>query len=129
MSQIALLLLVLGSVPPEAGEAQRAINRRAATLCERGTSWFSRDKGCHFVISAVGASGMYTVARQVGIRALPAAAGAAAVMGAIGFTREVLQPRNPDNLVTRRFLSRRDLAWNTAGIALGILLTAAWHRR
>jgi hypothetical protein len=84
------------------------LNTVAAGLCERGQDWFSRDKGCHFVVSATGSSGFLTLGRQAGVRPWPAMAVAAGVMGGIGVIREIVYLRDP-NLVTHRFLSRRDL--------------------
>lgn len=91
-------------------------------------SWFSRDKLYHFTISAVGAGGLYAGGRIAGLKRWQAVLVSAGVMGAVGVLREIAQP-DPDDLLTRRKLSRKDLWWDAAGIVVGISVTDAVFRR
>lgn len=94
----------------------------------RQTSWFSRDKGLHFAISAAGAAGVYALGREWGLGRWAGVAVSAGLVGAVGVLREIAQPV-PGDMLTRRFFSRRDLVWDAAGIAVGIAVTDRLLRR
>jgi hypothetical protein len=98
-------------------------------FCPRGPGWFSRDKACHFVVSGVGAGGLYALGRYLGAPPLPAAIGAALVMGSVGLLRETVAAHDPDQLLTRQNFSRRDMVWNGAGIVVGLAVTDLWLSR
>jgi uncharacterized protein YfiM (DUF2279 family) len=84
-----------------------------------GQTWFSRDKAYHFGISAAGAAGFYWAGRKLGLSRGWAVLGSAALMGGIGVLREIGN-RDRDNLLTRDHISRKDLVWDAAGVAVGI---------
>lgn len=122
-----MLVLVLLSSTSVAGQTRSQPPR--LSMAEQDTSayaqrqsWFSRDKGLHFGISAVGAGGVYGVSRELGLSRWASAAASVFVMGTIGMAREVVDPHD-SNYLTRRFLSRRDLVWDAAGIVVGISVT------
>lgn len=118
---LALVLLVAALHP---GPAAAASTLAADTLSryEMRQAWLSRDKAYHFAISAAGSAGVYALARELGLGRRAAAVTSVLVVGAVGVMREVVGP-DPDNRLTRRFFSRRDLVWDGAGIVVGISLT------
>lgn len=125
-----LILLVLllavpakaeGQIMPRPFQPSAAVDDSSAYAQRRG--WFSRDKGLHFGISAVGAGGIYALSRQLGMGRWTSAAASALVVGTVGVLREVLDVDDQENYLSKRFLSRRDLAWDAAGIVVGISAT------
>jgi uncharacterized protein YfiM (DUF2279 family) len=82
-------------------------------------SWLSRDKAYHLAGSAIGAAGLYALGRELGLGRLPSALGASLVVGTIGVLRETYDADDP-RLLNRNAFSRKDMAWNFAGIAIGI---------
>ena len=84
-----------------------------------GDGWFGVDKVKHFVVSAVAQSMTHAVLQYAGARHSAALAGSLAVGAALGVARE-----RHDARVKGRF-SRRDLAWDAAGLAGTSLLL--WH--
>ncbi len=128
---VALLIgLVLGRVEARAQSAEEVDTR---SVYERRQAWFSRDKAFHFTLSAAGAATLYVLGRELGLDRWPAAIGATVVVGTAGFLREALAVHDSDGLFTREHFSRRDMAWNGAGIVVGItvsdrLLRRRWER-
>lgn len=115
---VALLALTLAvPVHGQAADAPSEYQRRQA--------WFSRDKLLHFGISAVGTGGVYAGGRGLGLSRRQAALASVVVVGAAGVWREVGTTDGSDPL-TRRKLSRRDLVWDGAGIALGLAVADRW---
>lgn len=58
----------------------------------RQTSWFSRDKGLHFAISAGGAAGVYALGREWGLGRWAGVAVSAGLVGAVGVLRKSRSP-------------------------------------
>ncbi|MEW5926870.1 MAG: hypothetical protein AB1941_05270 [Gemmatimonadota bacterium] len=114
---LALLALALAA-PLRAQDA-------GASEYERRQAWFSRDKTYHFGISAAGAGALYAGARRLGLSRRQAALASTLAVGAAGVWREVGTTDRADPL-TRRKLSRRDLVWDGAGIALGLAVADRW---
>jgi uncharacterized protein YfiM (DUF2279 family) len=91
-----------------------------AYLMQHG--WFTIDKLYHFGVSAVAASTLYAGGREVGLGRRPAAVVSVALVSAAGLIRELRSPHE-DRLVSTTYLSRKDLVWNSVGIAVGIAVT------
>ena len=130
---LALLGGVAGVCPAGASATTLPPSLEAATsdtlsAYDRRQAWFSRDKAYHFTISAVGAGGVYGLGREVGLNRWQSAALSAVLVGTVGVLREVVLVSD-DNYLSRRFLSRRDLVWNTVGISVGISVADLWARR
>ncbi|HEV2147609.1 MAG TPA: hypothetical protein VGR37_09430 [Longimicrobiaceae bacterium] len=118
----ALLWLLLLAAAPLHGQEE------AASSYERQQAWFSRDKLYHFAISAAGTGALHAAGRKLGLPRGRSAVAAVLVVGAAGVWREV-GTADPDDLVTRQKLSRRDLVWDAAGIAVGLAVSDRWIAR
>ena len=121
MTAGALLLLLL------AAPAALAQETADSSAYARSQGWFSRDKGLHFGVSAAAAGGLYAAGVEGGIRRPYAAAASAALVGAAGLWREI-GTTEPGNLITREYLSGKDLVWDAVGIAAGLAITEAYYR-
>ncbi len=123
---VLLALLWLSLAAPLRGQAAAPpAPAEGPSEYEREQAWFSRDKLLHFGISAVGTGGLYAGARRLGLSRWQSALASTLVMGAAGVWREVGTTSRADPL-TRRRLSRRDLVWDGAGIALGLAVADRW---
>jgi uncharacterized protein YfiM (DUF2279 family) len=131
---VLLVLLALPLAAPLHGQATEPVRTPARPLFgasagipsyEHQQGWFSRDKLYHFGISAVGTGGLYAGGRRLGLSRWQAALASTLVMGAAGVWREVGTTDRADPL-TRRKLSRKDLVWDAAGIALGLVVVDRW---
>lgn len=116
---LLLALLALALAAPLGAQAA------GATEYERRQAWFSRDKLYHFGISAAGTGALYAGGLRLGLSRRQAALASTLLVGAAGVWREVGTTDRADPL-TRRKLSRRDLVWDGAGIALGLAVADRW---
>ena len=112
----AMMLALATLLAPAGASAQGD----APSAYQTRQSWFSRDKGLHFGVSAVGAAGTYVLARQLRLSRWQSAASATLFMGTVGVLREVVDPEDRTNYLSRRLLSHKDLVWDAAGIVVGI---------
>lgn len=130
---VALLSLPLsaplhGQAAESAGASARPLFGAAAAAIPSYANqqeWFSRDKLYHFGISAAGTGGLYAGGRRLGLPRRQAALASTLVVGAVGVWREV-GTTDPDDPLTRDHVSRKDLVWDAAGIALGLAVADRW---
>lgn len=87
--------------------ASQAVQDTSAYARRQG--WFPRDKALHFGVSAAASGGVYVWGRALGLGRWPSVVTSSVLVGAAGVLREVLDPQDQVNHVSRRFLSRRDL--------------------
>lgn len=118
---LLLTVLIATCLPLDAAASGGAASDPDPTLYELRQGWFSRDKAYHFGISAAGSAGLYTLDRAVGLNRWQSAAIAALAVGTAGVLRETLATSEPQ-IFTQGHLSRRDLVWNTVGIAVPVSL-------
>lgn len=112
-----ILCLALLVAPPYEGRGPGGdLPRPAAqTPPERVDDWFGEDKFRHFGASFAGTAFAYAAARTV-IDPDPAFAAAGLAAFAAGVAKEIHDDRRG------QFFSLRDLLWDGAGVALGLLL-------
>jgi uncharacterized protein YfiM (DUF2279 family) len=95
----AVAVRIAGRVPPE-------------------DPWFAEDKLRHFFISLAATNMSYGGARLASLERRPALITAGAVAGAAGLLKELRDRRRGGSF------SLKDLAWDAAGIALGMAVVA-----
>lgn len=117
---LSLALLLAPAAAAAQGEGEPA--PQAPSPYQTRQSWFSRDKGLHFGVSAVGAAGTYVLSRHLRLNRWQSAATATLFMGTVGLLREVVDPEDRANYLSRRLLSHKDLVWDAAGIVVGITI-------
>lgn len=126
---LSLALAILAWTTPSGLVAQPAQEPTdTLTTYQLGHGWFTRDKSYHLTVSAVGAAVIYGAGREIGLGRWPSAIGSSLVMTTLGILREVYADDEPNRL-SRKAFSRKDMAWNGAGIVLGISLTDLLGRR
>lgn len=131
---LMLVVLLLALPTPLAGQLrphipQLSVAAQDTSEYAQQRGWFTRDKGLHFGISAVGAGGVYALGRELGLGRWASVAASALVMGSIGLAREVVDRDDHVNYVSRRFISGRDLVWDGVGVVVGISVTDLLFRR
>ena len=84
--------------------------------------WFGADKLKHFVVSALVETLAYSGLQYAGAPHRAALAGSVAAGAALGVGRELHDRR------TKGLFSRRDLAWDAAGLAAGAFFVSHAER-
>jgi uncharacterized protein YfiM (DUF2279 family) len=105
-----LIVLLLALYAPHASAQQRRIASR--------DGWLSGEKPLHLAVSATATVAGTEIARRIGVRGelAPAVIGAGAAF-ALGLTKEWMDIRRGG------WADPKDMAWNMAGIAVGIRIT------
>lgn len=109
-----LLALAISLVAVSAHGVPLAAQAGASPYGVRET-WTSPDKLQHFAVSALIAGTVYSGARKLGLRRVPAVAVGVGMAGVAGLYREIDDVGRPG-----KYFSEKDLLWNAAGIAVGI---------
>jgi hypothetical protein len=113
---------------PATGQHLPDITAPLDGVCDRKkNARVSPDAVCHFVISGAGSAGFYALGRKAGVPRVPAMLGSAFLMGTLGYLHETGVLYGPNSRQVR--VSHRDLAWNGAGIVVGVTAADLWLTR